>query len=474
VTGAGVALARWLPCRFSTPGRFRENVALSLGVSGVELGNSILTNLAVPLVASTMAYAGYRTIILYSLFVGALQFGLVNGLYLEALGRPLASVDAGILRRVVGSVALLQLALMPLLGVVLAFIPRLWHYGRMSLVVALVGYGAANVAATYASLWKATGLFRCLTAPLLFARVASLFVLVPALLAGRAPLGLLALSVSAYFAVLALLQHSLVRPAAPLSGLVAPPGTVVRLLRKGFPLYISTLSVSLLFNVDTLAVSMFFPPESFATYAFAFGLASITYMLAESMTAATAFSIVRARRSVEALSDPTFVPYVASLWGGPLLYWAGSVLIAIAYQRFSEGVPLLSVFASAMPFGLLLRSRALAEGPALAREDRLASATGGGLAIVVLSVAAGVAVGRGLRGVAIGWAIGTVLASVLAVRSSGTQSRLLGHAAAASATFISCAMWLTSVKGVALFLGVAVAATAVEVRRAGRFTGGAT
>jgi hypothetical protein len=471
---AGVASSRWLPDSFFIPGRFRENVGLSLVSSGVEFGASILANLVVPLVANTTAYAGYRTIVLYSLFVGALHFGLADGLYLEALGKPLASVNAGILWRVVASVALLQLALIPLLGVVLASIPRLWHYGRMSLIVALVGYGAANVASTYASLWKATGLFRCLTASSLISRMAALLILLPALFAGRAPLGLLAVSVSAYFAVSALLQHTFARSAISLAGSVAPPGSMVRVLRKGFPLYISTLSVSLLFNVDTLAVSVFFPPESFAAYVFAFGIASIAYVLADAMTAATAFSIVRARRSLEAVSDPTFVPYVASLWCGPMLYWAGVALIGIAYPRFSQAVPLLFVFGSALPFGLLLRSRALAEGPALARERRLASATGGGLAIVVVAVTVGVAAGRGLRGVAIGWAIGTVLASVLAVRSSGAQGRLLGHAAAASTAFIGCALWLTGVKGVALFLGLAVAATVVELRLAGRFRGRAT
>lgn len=473
MTEVGVAPARWLPGRFFAPGRFRENVGLSLVSSGVEFGASILANLAVPLVASTTAYAGYRTIVLYSLFVGALHLGLANGLYLEALGRPLASVNAGVLRRVVAAVALLQLALIPLLGVILVSVPRLWHYGGMALIVALVGYGAANVASTYASLWKATGLFRCLTVSSLLGRAASLLVLLPALFVGKAPLGLLAISVSASFAVSALVQHSFVRSAAPLPGSVAPPGTVVRLLRKGFPLYISTLSVSLLFNVDTLAVSVFFPPESFAAYAFAFGLASITYILVDSMTAATAFSIVRTRCSGEVRSDPTFVPYVASLWAGPILYWAGGALIPIAYPRFSEAVPLLLVFASALPFGLLLRSRVLAEGPALAREKRLASATGSGLAIVVLAVAVGVTAGRGLRGVAIGWAVGTVLASVIAVRSSGTQGRLLGHAVAASAACIGCAVWLTNVMGVSLFLGVAVAAIAMELRRAGRLSRGA-
>ena len=469
MTETGVAPARWLPRKFFTPGGFGENVGLSLFSSGVELVSSILANLAVPLVASTMAYAGFKTIGLYSLFVGALHVGLANGLYLEFLGKPLASVDARILRRIVGAVTLLQVALIPLLGVVLACTPRLWHYGWLSLVIALVGFAAANVASTYASFFKATGLFRCLTASSFLGRVGWLLVLVPALVMGRTPLVVLAITASVPFVISALLQHSFIQPQVLDTAGEAPPGTVVRVLRKGLPLYISTLSISLLFNVDTLAVSVFFPPESFATYVFAFGLASITYTVMDSMTAATAFSIARSRHALEFRLDPTFVPYVVSLWGGPLLYWAGGVLLGTAYQRFSQAGPLLFVFASALPFGLLLRSRVFAEAPALAREKRLASATGIGLAFVVLAVAVGVAAGRGLRGVAVGWAIGTVGASLLAVRSSGTHARLLGHAIIASMSFVGCATLLSNMEGVALFLALATAATALEVLRGGRF-----
>ena len=232
------------------------------------------------------------------------------------------------------------------------------------------------------------------------------------------------------------------------------------------PLYIANLSISLLFNFDTLAVSVFFPPESFATYAFAFGLASITYTLADSMTAATAFSIAQSFRSPGSRRDPTFVAYVASLWVGPVLYWAGSALISIAYPRFSQAAPLLVIFAAALPFGLLLRSRALAEASALARERKLASATGGGLGMVVVAVAVGVAAGRGLRGVAVGWAIGTFLASVLAVRSAGAERRLLGHAIIASSIFMGCVAWLPSAPGATLYVCLAVAATMSEVVRA--------
>ena len=88
MTETGVVPARWLPGWFVSTRGFRESVGLSLLSGGAELGGSILANLAVPLVASTAAYAGYRTIALYSLFVGALHFGLATGSISKLLGNP--------------------------------------------------------------------------------------------------------------------------------------------------------------------------------------------------------------------------------------------------------------------------------------------------------------------------------------------------------------------------------------------------
>jgi hypothetical protein len=465
LTGGGPSGTRWLPRGFLEPGGFGENFRLSVVSALVELANSILSNLAVPLVASITAYAGYRTIVLYSLFVGTLNLGFANGLYLHVLGRPVAAIRSQVVQRVINVVAQLQVILIPALGLLLASSPRLWRYGWPSLIVALIGFAAANISGTYASLLKGAGLFRCLTVTSLIGRAASLVILVPALLLRRTPLIVLAVAIAIPVVMVTMFQYVILRPRPDAVQLEREETSRVGILKRGFPLYFSTVCMALLFNVDNLLVSISFSSELFAVYAFAFGLTSVTYSLADSMTAAAAFSIARSLHERSRVTDPSFVPYVISLWCSPLLYWFGSALVTTAYARFSKAEGLLFIFAGALPFGLLLRSRVVAEATATAREWPLAWGTGGGLAIVASAVGLGLAMGRDLEGVALGWAIGTAMAAALAVLSSGAARRLLAHAAGASMTFLCCTGLLTGVGRLMGFVAVAAIALTVELRR---------
>jgi SAM-dependent methyltransferase len=457
-------------------GSFFENVGLFGGASLSELLVSIAANLLVPLVVAKTTYAGYRTALLYMGYAGLLHFGLLNGFYLDVLGRPLSAISWWRFRSVLRVLLITQVVALPAVGLLLWSYAPLWRFDAMSLLITVVGLGTANAATAYSYLWQGTGVFRPLASSTVGARLIGLGAL--ALVLWWRPRSLPLLIVAAVLPSFAMWRlNAAFASRARLARSTNAPGVgadldLHQLWSRGRALYAANALLALLFTVDNLTVAVTFVPAQFASYAFAYGLSTLSYLGVNALTAAAAHALARKGREPERPPDRSALAYVAAIWGMPLTYWVGGAAARRYFPGFTDVDALLFLFCLALPFGTLLRSRVVATDSAAGREAGTARVALMSLVLVVAAIAACGLLEPTPVGIATGWTAGligsTTVAMLLRNRTSRVHEhagRLLAHAACAAIALLllSRVSWWWG--GGAAFAVAAAAIIAFEWRK---------
>jgi O-antigen/teichoic acid export membrane protein len=402
---------------FSDQTSFGENVSLVYAVSFADFIFSIVSNLAVPFVATRSEFANYRTLVLYSTYAGLFHFGLLSGFYLYVVGRPRRAIDQDVVAKVRRTLASLLVVVLPIAFMVLNMV--LQHPDTFLIWAIVISWGTINFITLHNYLFLGTNGFRPYAFVNLISRATAILLM-----------GYFVVSRTAttHNLILAFLLPSFV--ALALYALIEWLGrrrhfydlneqdTTVglklwELWRRGIVLQLANVCVLLLFTVDNLLVSVLFGTVEFASYSFAFGLTSVIYLAIDGLAVATAPYVAKLLHDKTRKMDVSYFSATILIWFAPLSYWGGRLLISAFFPQYTAAIPLLLFFSAALPFGAFIRSRLVAILTASRQEKILFTFGALSLLLTTALVIASVKFQSTLTAVAGGWSTALILVGIM-------------------------------------------------------------
>jgi hypothetical protein len=448
-------------------GRQGANLAQSLSsvavVGLIDLTFSLAANIIFPRTVPKVEYASYRLFVLYAGYAGIFHLGLLDGLYLRAVGHEPQAVPSALVRRVGRALLLLQaLGALIVLPILFRFqIPDASVALPILLVAIVVG---TNFLTLYTYLLQATNNFVPVARVVGSARTVGALAAIGFIVAGFATASWLSVCLLGPVLVAVTLLRRRARrmpwadssPARDGAGAAVLPG----LWRQGATLFLGNLGITAALTVGTLFASLVLARQTFADYAFAAGLASLTVVGFEWLGVAAAPLHARAARA-GLKSTQWEVLLLALMWLTPAVYWAAVVVVRSFLPAYNASLGVLAWLAAGLPFIGVLRTRAVTVCRALGRQDLALRLGGIGAPLILATVGAGWVFGHSTTWIAIGWTGGfAVVGSVvwLAVARSGRLPAfsidvlLVCAAAAAFAVFLVARAVPNPIVGVAGYL----------------------
>lgn len=446
-----------------------KNVGLVYVVALIQFVSSLLSNLVVPVVATKTDYADYRLVVLYSGYAGFLHFGLLNGFYLEIIGKNIGDIKYRLIQTVRRALIVLQVGVFILFAVLLIWLNPI-NIRREVLLVVILSWGLANWITFYNYLFQSTDHFRQ------YAVINSVSALVGILLLGaivfaratQAPNLLLAFL--APLAMTSILYEVLwlKRTRSQLQYVAADEESSLstglrQLWRRGLMLYLANAGVVLMFSLGGLIVSLLFLPTEFADYAFAYGFASVSYVAFDGLMVALTPYIAQSLGNASRERASVFSNIVL-IWLAPLVFWIGCQVIDRWLPQYAAATSLLRLFSASLPFSAVIRARVVSVATASRREDVLLRFAIFGVCASVACIGGIYLVFHSVFGVALGWVLGIAFAGIFGEIYVGKQLRqgnvsgmwLVLNALSATSVFILLSHSGQSMGCGALFVAAAI------------------
>lgn len=455
-----------------------KNVGLVYVVALIQFASSLLSNLVVPAVATKADYADYRLVVLYAGYAGLLHFGLLNGFYLEIVGKDIRHIEYRLIRSVRRALVVLQMSVFAVAVVLLVWIHPV-DIRREVLLVVILSWGLANWITFYNYLFQSTDQFRQYTvinsaSSLVGILLLSAIVLARATQSPNLPLAFLVpLAVtSILYEILWLtrtrsqLQHTETVKTKETNSLSA---SLPKLWRRGLVLYLANAGVVLMFSLGGLFVSLLFLPTEFADYAFAYGFASISYIAFDGLMVALTPYIAQSQGSINRERASVFASVVL-IWLTPLVFWIGCQVIDGWLPKYAAATPLLRLFSASLPLSAIIRARVVSAATANRREDVLLRFAIISVCVTAMCIGGTYLLSHTISGVALGWVLGIAFAGIFGNLYVDRQLRrgdILGiglvlNALLASLVFIGLSHLGQSIGYGVLFTGAAIVALGIN------------
>jgi hypothetical protein len=444
-------------------------------VGAIEIAFSLSANILFPHAVPKEEFAAYRLFLLYSGYAGILHMGLLDGLYLRAVGYKTADVPFAFISRV--KLALLGLQLLALLAV----FPLLLSLGipdsSFGFPLILVGVIAGtNFLTFYTYLLQATNNFGPVARIVGTARAAGALVAIGVILFGVATAMRLALCQLVPVVIGAVLLGRTAESlqwrretSAEHTGDVG----LVPAWRAGATLFLGNLGITVALTAGTLLASLVLTRQAFADFAFAAGLALVFMAVFEWL--AMAGAPLHAKLALAGSQSGGWERlFLAMMWLSPLMYWGAVLIVRVYLDSYKAALDYLAWFAASLPFIGIVRVRAAIVCRALRRQDVYFKLGVVGATVVGCCVVGAWALTRSALAIAIGWTLGFAVAGSLVWLLVARAGRLpalrvdvvlVGSAVAAGLLFAAFRSLPSQIGGLAAYLAVGTLAFEAARRR---------
>jgi O-antigen/teichoic acid export membrane protein len=443
-----------------------RNLSSVAAVGVIDIGFSLASNILFPRTVPKAEFAAYRIFLLYSGYAGIVHFGLLDGLYLRAVGHEASDVPAELVSRVRrGLWVLLCLASFAILPLLLRFgVPD----ASIGLPLVLVGMVVAtNLVAFYTYLLQATSHFGLVARMVAAPRVVGVVAAMALIILGVATAMRLALCVLGPVVASAALLAGSSRSMPWRSDARGSQLGRVALLpvwRDGMALFLGNVGITVALTAGTLVASLVLERQTFAEYAFAAGLVSLMFIGFEWLAVAASPLHAKLVRTGSASTEWERL-LLALMWLSPTVYWGGLLVVRVYLPSYEPSLGLLAWLAGSLPFFGIVRTRAATVCRATGRQDAFLRLGVTGCVVVGAAVAAGGIYGHGAAWIAASWALAiAVLGSVgwLVVTRAyrlpafRVDVLLVASAVAAGGTFAVAHSLPSPAAGAAVYLALAM------------------
>ena len=247
---SGLSFAKAAPDRNPSP---IGNIISTYFISGLDLVLLITVTVFIPALASKEDFGNYRLMVLYAGYAGFLHFGVLNGLYLELLGKSIGPNQIRLASAVRRLLLLLQFVTIPL-GCLLLLVAVTGPGKKIIVLVVAIAWACNNLTTFHNYFWQATNNFTNYTKVNGASRIIGLIVAGAIIIAGKVSTVWLALLL-----VLPILTSTSLYEVT-WRGVVGKPEEAAQgmgsVWKRGVVLFGANIATFLLFSSDKLCIGI--------------------------------------------------------------------------------------------------------------------------------------------------------------------------------------------------------------------------